>query len=250
MKKRKFSDGGETVDDVSPKDDDTDNAAVKSGQNSNIGDDTRSRAAAWVAKMQGNKDDTTPPVVTTKTSAKTPTAAGGKSSTGNTTAKGKTGSGDIPVDPELKAPKATGEDTSGPSNVGRALSAFGAGAGLLGVGTALRTAGHAGRAASQAAGAIRGAQLADKMFTPTTSAGNIAKDTSRFTPKQEVEAAESTMRGATSRAALRAKNTPKKSTNFEEADTGYKRGGGVKKYAKGGSIDGIAQRGKTRGKYC
>ena len=31
-------------------------------------------------------------------------------------------------------------------------------------------------------------------------------------------------------------------------DTGMKRGGKVQKYAKGGSIDGIAQRGKTRGK--
>jgi hypothetical protein len=29
-----------------------------------------------------------------------------------------------------------------------------------------------------------------------------------------------------------------------------KKGGSVAKYAKGGSIDGIAQRGKTRGKMC
>lgn len=29
-----------------------------------------------------------------------------------------------------------------------------------------------------------------------------------------------------------------------------KKGGTVKKYAKGGAIDGIAQRGKTRGKIC
>lgn len=34
-----------------------------------------------------------------------------------------------------------------------------------------------------------------------------------------------------------------------EADAGMKCGGTVKKYAKGGKIDGIAQRGKTRGKY-
>ena len=32
-------------------------------------------------------------------------------------------------------------------------------------------------------------------------------------------------------------------------EAGMKCGGTVKKYAKGGSIDGIAQRGKTRGKY-
>jgi hypothetical protein len=32
--------------------------------------------------------------------------------------------------------------------------------------------------------------------------------------------------------------------------TGMEKGGEVKKYAKGGSIDGVAQRGKTRGKMC
>ena len=42
--------------------------------------------------------------------------------------------------------------------------------------------------------------------------------------------------------------SPKKSSeNTEElSDMTYKRGGGIKKYAKGGSIDGIAQRGKTK----
>jgi len=34
-----------------------------------------------------------------------------------------------------------------------------------------------------------------------------------------------------------------------EEDAGMKCGGKVKKYAKGGSVDGVAQRGKTRGKY-
>ena len=32
-------------------------------------------------------------------------------------------------------------------------------------------------------------------------------------------------------------------------ENGMKCGGKVKKYAKGGSVDGVAQRGKTRGKY-
>ncbi len=36
--------------------------------------------------------------------------------------------------------------------------------------------------------------------------------------------------------------------NQEEAGIEFKKGGGIKKYAKGGSIDGCAQRGKTRGK--
>ena len=46
---------------------------------------------------------------------------------------------------------------------------------------------------------------------------------------------------------------PMGSTNPDNAEAlkaaGMKCGGTVKKYAKGGSIDGIAQRGKTRGKY-
>ena len=38
------------------------------------------------------------------------------------------------------------------------------------------------------------------------------------------------------------------SENKEElSDMTFKRGGGIKKYAKGGSIDGVAQRGKTKG---
>lgn len=36
----------------------------------------------------------------------------------------------------------------------------------------------------------------------------------------------------------------------QDAPPAMKKGGTVKKYAKGGAIDGIAQRGKTRGKIC
>jgi hypothetical protein len=45
--------------------------------------------------------------------------------------------------------------------------------------------------------------------------------------------------------------TPRKNSSFsDEAGIKFKKGGGVKKYAHGGKIDGIAQRGKTRGKMC
>lgn len=43
---------------------------------------------------------------------------------------------------------------------------------------------------------------------------------------------------------------PRTDAALPKEDTMYKRGGKVQKYAKGGSIDGIAQRGKTRGKMC
>jgi hypothetical protein len=42
--------------------------------------------------------------------------------------------------------------------------------------------------------------------------------------------------------------------NDDEAGVEFRKGGGVKKYASGGSVssraDGIAQRGKTRGRMC
>ena len=50
MVKRKFGDGGDVED-----------TGVREGPNSNIGDDTRSRAMAWVKKMQeGSSSEETP----------------------------------------------------------------------------------------------------------------------------------------------------------------------------------------------
>jgi hypothetical protein len=51
---------------------------------------------------------------------------------------------------------------------------------------------------------------------------------------------------------MKKKGAPKSMIKHEEAEMGMKRGGGVKKMAAGGSAssraDGIAQRGKTKGK--
>ena len=46
---------------------------------------------------------------------------------------------------------------------------------------------------------------------------------------------------------MQKKGAPKSMIKHEKAEAGMKRGGKVKKYAKGGSIDGIAKRGKTKG---
>ena len=46
---------------------------------------------------------------------------------------------------------------------------------------------------------------------------------------------------------MQKKGAPKSMLKHEKAEAGMKRGGKVKKYAKGGSIDGIAKRGKTKG---
>jgi len=50
-------------------------------------------------------------------------------------------------------------------------------------------------------------------------------------------------------AAMKKAGVPKKIVREEEQEAGMKKGGCCK-MKKGGSIDGIAQRGKTRGKVC
>ena len=78
-------------------------------------------------------------------------------------------------------------------------------------------------------------------------AAQRATSGAKYTPKQEMEAAESTMRGATSRKAVqesRAKRLGRDrlKQSIEDAQKGY---------AKGGSVrgDGICQRGKTKGRF-
>jgi len=214
MKKRKFEDGGEIegYNDKTVLEDKT----AKSGQNSNIDDETRSNAMKWVKKMQGNADDSTPDAVATKTSAKTPTANGGKSSAGNTTTKGKSGSGDIPVDPDLKAPKAT------PGS-----PAFGSGAGA-GAGSAA-----ASRPGIMARMKAKDADLAKAIMRTRESTPSLGTGTEGYGDRKQ-----------------KVLSTKGLNPNTLLPDSNYSKGGGVKKYAKGGSIDGIAQRGKTRGKYC
>ena len=46
---------------------------------------------------------------------------------------------------------------------------------------------------------------------------------------------------------MKKKGAPKSMIKHEMAEAGMKKGGGVKKYARGG---GIESRGKTRGKMC
>ena len=158
--------------------------------------------------------------------------------------------GGIPIDPNPpKAPASTGEDTSGPSNVGRILSALGAGTGALGTAAAMRTAGHANRVAGRVAKAIDSAQTAGKYMAPRV--GEAAKSAQKFSPKEELTAAESAMRGATTRSALQRKRAEQAA---DMASVGMKKGGKVAKYAAGGAVgssasrraDGIATKGKTK----
>jgi hypothetical protein len=160
--------------------------------------------------------------------------------------KVKAGTGEIPTR-DIATPKST--DYQGPNELEKIIQ------GVPGGGASL-----AGIAALSAAGGVGGAKLykmykaaqrakeldAAKRFSQP-GAREITKDLSKYTGKEELEAAESTLRGANSRKGIQERRS--------NSEIEYKRGGNVKAYAKGGAVssssrgDGCAQRGHTRGKY-
>lgn len=225
MKKRKFADGGETTLDAKP-------------EGGRFSEDTYERAKRFV-ESGGKKEETKAAVKKARKVEVDPTAGEAKDKAaqaaadrmdGSTPAKRtdyEAGPGEIPRPRAgtFKAPASTGEDTSGPSNIGRVLSAAGAGAGVLGTAAALRTAGHANRVANRVAKAINSAEAVDKAAAPMVQAAKGKASNLRF-----------------DRMRL-------KPANKAEETTGLKKGGTVKKYASGGAVssraDGVAQRGKT-----
>lgn len=169
---------------------------------------------------------------------------------------------EIPTAGASKAPASTGEDTSGPSNIERILMATGVGAGAVGLGAGVK----AYKAAQRAKELAKELDAAKQFSQPV--AKEVVKDISKYTPKQELEAGESSIRGALTRKGIREKRSnaeagvPKGNTFMEKTtsnkrgtsyEDGMKKGGAIKKYASGGSVsasrrgDGCAQRGKTRG---
>lgn len=170
----------------------------------------------------------------------------------------KAASAEIPKGGET-APASTGEDTSGPSNMDRIFMGLGAGAGIAGAAKLARL--------SRAEKATKAAKEAASKFSAPQAAKQVTTETGRrFSPKAEMEAAESTMRGAVGRKQLQAKRaeagktakaraetmeankpvmqaTPKKAsprarTRDEDVDYELRARGGRIGYAKGGSVKG------------
>lgn len=111
---------------------------------------------------------------------------------------------DIPKGKE-KAPKSEGKDTSGPSALDRVLMPLAGAAGLAGVykGARMATAASRARKAEQAAEA---SATKAAMEFGKGKAAQVTSDTGRrFTPKQEMEAAEAAVRGAASRKQIASK---------------------------------------------
>ena len=174
-------------------------------------------------------------------------------------ASNRVNSVEVPAAPKVKAetdglptldrnaptPKSTGYQ--GPNELEKIIQGIpGGGASLAGI-AALASASGIGAAKLykmyKAAQRTKDAAAAARFSQP--SAREVTKDLSKYTGKEELEAAESAMRGANSRRGIQERNPSSK--------VEYKRGGNIKAYASGGSVsassrgDGCAQRGKTRG---
>jgi len=259
MKPRKFADEG----------------FVREGENENIDDDTRARARKFVegdsARVFANPDrfsGAKPKVVTKEELAKSGLSLRdymnqqqGLTRRGGATAMPRTGQASSPMSREdlisqipLDATRAPvgGESASGSElgrNVSNTLNALAVSKGVpmaqIAAEAAMGT--RAGKALSGLMGGKKAAEV--QRIEPSMSTLSAAK---------RAELAGELRRGATpTKFTSPSKPTASKRTrkmNDDEAGVEFRKGGGVKKYASGGSVssraDGIAQRGKTRGKMC
>lgn len=267
MKKRRFAGGGETDPELE--------SGVRSGPNPNIDDDTRQRAAEYVG-------GTSKPAVS---ASAFPAVARRGSDTEEAPAKRK-----IVTKEELEKSGLSLRDymnkqqgltrRSTPSSRGPAAPAMastpaptreqliaqiptgGSGAGPTPSAGNSASGSELGRNIKNTLSALSGYQGVN--LAKAAAEGATARAAAARAASARAEAAKKAeMAGELRRGAQPTKFTsPSKSTaakrtrkfNEDEANTEFKRGGSVQKYAKGGSVssraDGIAQRGKTRGKMC
>ena len=169
------------------------------------------------------------------------------------------GRAEIPVDPTLRGPAPEGRIPGElERNLRNTLAAAtpGIGRGVAAVGTPLAASAAKGYQAGRPAAALakstprvgdEGLEALARSMVKERPTPRVAAPAGRFTPKQEMEAAESTLRGSVGRKAVqesRAKRLGRDrlKQSIEDAQKGY---------AKGGSVrgDGCAQRGKTKGRF-
>jgi hypothetical protein len=258
MKKRRFAEGGGT----SVAGDD-----VEMGPNPNIDDDTRERARKFVAD---NATPAKPKVVTKEELAKSGLSlrdymnkqqgltrrADPRDREAGTQAAPMSREdliSQIPTGGDRAAPTASAGNSASGSELGRNVSntlnalAVSKGVPMAQIAAEAAMGTRAGKALS---GLMSGKQAAEvRKIEPTMSTVSAAK---------KAELAGELRRGATpTKFTSPSKPTAAKKTrkfNEDEAGTEFRKGGPIKKYAAGGSVssraDGIAQRGKTRGRMC
>lgn len=250
MKKR-YADGGMTE-----------------GENTNIDDDTRMRARAAIARRMAGEEDEAPPVKRSAPKAVSKSSPPGPSGRprDNVAPSGRGAAAGSFKDTVAESrasevPKPMGQNTP-PVEESR-LERFGRGAKELaektlpplGIGAGI----GAGIAGVQKLGkmyqAAKASKLADEAATQAaTRAAARPREMIEAMARRQQELKESTARGSADRARLAAKREEAErrydDQRASDMDAGFKRGGKVKAYAKGGMIDGIAQRGKTKCKIC
>ena len=159
----------------------------------------------------------------------------------------------IPTGGDRAAPTASAGNSASGSDLGRNVSntlnalAVSKGVPMAQIAAEAAMGTRAGKALSGLMGGKKAAEV--ERIEPSMSTLSAAK---------KAELAGELRRGATpTKFTSPSKTTASKRTrkmNDDEAGVEFRKGGGVKKYAKGGSVssraDGIAQRGKTRGRMC
>lgn len=271
-KYRKFAEGGTTALDE-----------LASGrEKGSFDEDVYARAKRFLER--GGKDEAPRPVAKAKSVSAEPVVGrprGESVSSPEPTAS--VSSADIPGAGPYRAPASTGEMMGETErNIRNILSATtpglarGAARGAEFVATPIVKGVQAGRGDAAIAREIERAAGSAPSSAARTTMPRTAESGRKFTGKQEVEAAESTMRGATSRRKMREqraerergkaelleankpvlqatpkKPSPRSRTRDEEVDYELRAKGGRIGYAKGGSVrgGGCEQRGKTKGRF-
>lgn len=227
-KYRKFADGGETTE-MSPKQYSALDELASGREKGSFDEDVYARAKRF--RDSGGQDATPKPRPKPKAVAPAPAPAP------------KAASSEIPKGRE-DAPESTGRSTSGPSNVDRVLMGLGVGAGAAGIGRGVMSAyGKLSKARKAAAEAAEVAKRPPPV-TPAKMAEDFTAGLSRAKQQAKEKPAVEAARKATSKTK---KAPPRASSRYKEDEAGVEFSRGGRAYAKGGKIDGCAQRGKTRG---
>lgn len=246
VKKRKFGDGG-----------------VTEGENENIDTDTRARARAWLRSQQEEGDTSPAPKAVKKATSKVVPKPAPKPAPKPVPKAEEPEYADVPK-VSVAASEAPSEKPSMGTRIKNAVFPGGTqwpGEGpMSSLGAAGPAAGAAGRAIAKGAGAVGrlGRAASEGLKAGRAEANPAAAAARRYADvaKAEKQFGDRSIKAAAKRAKgedLKEAYNPSTRGGGEDLQEFniFKKGGKIKKYAKGGSVssrgDGCAQRGKTRG---
>lgn len=234
MKMRKFADEG----------------FVREGRNENIDDDTRARARKFVEDSAASAK---PKVVTKEELAK----SGMSLRDYMNKQQGLTRRGEAAAMPDESAAESTRTARSGTPTTMSQIPTGGSGAGPTPSAGNSASGSELGRNVSNTLNAVaglKGVQLG-QLAAEAATGSRAEKAMSAASAAKKAQLAGELRRGAApTKFTSPSKTAANKDTRFRDAEAGveFRKGGAAKGYASGGSVssraDGIAQRGKTRGR--